>query len=320
MKEEKQMEIFFAIAAVAVVAAIIVLIVIKKSKKKKPEIKEAEKIRTDIIVPEEKEADTSPVTFSEDVSVSFNGVSLDYAERVEEFELRSAMATAEKAQAESITEKKAPAPPPPKPKFDTEKYLSEKTRLSDEPAEANPEIIKLISSLFSGKYYFDGYMVNSGGKTVMEIAMNGSDYHVFSEMDKKDMGIMMLGSKTYLINPDTKKYAELTASFRNMIGLDSSKLTIDIGNVGLDADSPEKITKAVYDGENAVCYTYKNERLSMSFIEVSGEIKQFFKADPDGSDLNVLEADEFSSEIPEEMLNFKGYSKTNIITFVSSLM
>lgn len=314
------MEIFFTIAALVIIIAVITVIVLKKSKKKKTEIKEELKVKTDVLIPEEKEADISPVTFSEDVSVSFNGVSLDYAEQIEEFELRSSMATAEKAQAPSFTEKKATAPTPPKPKFDTEKYLNEKTQLSDEPAEANPEIIKLISALFSGKYYFDGTMINSSGKTVMEIAMNGSDYHVFSEMDKKDMGIMMLDSKTYLINPDTKKYAELTSSFRNMIGLDSSKLTIDIGNVGLDASSPEKITKATYEGENAVCYTYKNERLRMSFIEADGEIKQFFKSKPDGSDLNVLEADEFSAEIPEEMLNFKGYSKTNIISFVSSLM
>ena len=42
--------------------------------------------------------------------------------------------------------------------------------------------------------------------------------------------------------------------------------------------------------------------------------------DSDSKAKTVLVADEFSLEIPEEMMNFKGYSKTNIISFMSSLM
>ena len=49
-------------------------------------------------------------------------------------------------------------------------------------------------------------------------------------------------------------------------------------------------------------------------------VKQIILYNTDGNAETVLAADEFSAEIPDEMLNFKGYSKTNMISFMSSLM
>lgn len=310
------------IAAVLVIAVIITIAVIKSKKNGKPNTDEIiTETAGDLLVSPDDEADTSPVTFSEDVEVTFEGISLDLADELTEHAFNSASTIAIKPEVKTTIGNSAPAATkkPSLPQITTKEHLEATTVVTTEKTDSSDSAMKIIAAFFSGKYYFDGEMISNGEKMPFEIAMNGADFQIFSEMEGKDISFMNLDSKIYMLNPDTKKYTEITPSFQKMIGIDASQFTFEFNNVNFDANNPESVTKAQYKGKDAVCYTYKNQKIRMEFIAVDGEILQMSLFDDEGAK-NVLIADEFTAEIPDDMINFKGYSKTNILSFMKSLM
>ena len=323
-KKKKLMEYLPVIAIVAVlIIAIIITAAIVKSKKNNNK-KTSEVIKEnagDLLVPSEKndeEDETTPITFMEDVEISFEGISSDFADMITNHAMNSSSTVAIKPEISRPASTSAPKPT--KPQITTSEHLEKTTVVTNEAANGNKKVTDTITSFFNRTYYFDGEMISDGEKMAMEIAMNNSDFQLFTEMEGKDISIMSLDGKIYMLNPDTKKYTEFSASVQKMMGIDASQFSFEFNNANLNGNNPDSVTKAQYNNQDAVCYTYKNNQLRMEFICVNDEIKQMTMFDTDGNAKNVLIADEFSSEIPDEMLNFKGYSKTNIISFMSSLM
>ena len=323
-KKKKIMEYLPVIAIVAVlIIAIIITMAIVRSKKNNNE-KTSDVIKEnagDLLVPSEKndeEDETTPITFMEDVEISFEGISSDFADMITNHAMNSSSTVAIKPE---ITRPASTSTPKPvKPQITTSEHLEKTTVVTNKTTNGNKKVTDTITSFFNRSYYFDGEMISGGEKLALEIAMNNSDFQLFTEMEGKDISIMSLDGKIYMLNPDTKKYTEFSASVQKMMGIDASQFSFEFNNANLNGNTPDSVTKAKYNNQDAVCYTYKNNQLRMEFICVNDEIRQMTMFDTDGNAKNVLIADEFSSEIPDEMLNFKGYSKTNIISFMSSLM
>ena len=321
-KKKKLMEYLPFVIAAMLVIAIIITVAVVKSKKNKPDTDEViTESAGDLLVSPDNEADTSPVTFSEDVEVTFEGISLDLADELTEHAFNSASTIAIKPEVKTTTGSSAQSvtKKPSFPQITTKEHLEATTVVTTEKTDSSDNALNIIASFFDGKYYFDGEMISNGEKMPLEIAMNGADFQVFSEMEGKDISFMNLDSKIYIINPDTKKYTEITPAFQKVIGIDASQFSFEFNNVNFDAKNPESVTKAEYNGQNAVCYTYRNPKCRMEFISVDDEIVQMTLFENEEAK-NVLIADEFISEIPDDMLNFKGYSKTNMISFMKSLM
>ena len=317
-KKNKKMEyLIIAVAVIAVIAVIIAVVAVKS--KKKPEINGCvtEETAGDLVVPSDENFE--PVTFTEDVEITFDGINSDLEDSLTEHSMFFSTQAAVKPEV-STTFKQTTAPATKAPAVTTKEHLEKTTVVTEEVTQQKSAVIDTIAAFFAGTYYFDGDMITAGEKSPMEIAMNGSDFQVFSELDGKDISIMQLDSKTYMLNPDTKKYAELTASFQKMLGIDTSDLKFEFNSTGFDAASPTKVTKATYNGQPADCYVYKNSRNHLEFIATDSEILQMTMFTADGEAKTILVADEFTKEIPSEMMNFKGYSKTNIVSFISSLM
>ncbi len=313
------MEYFIA----ALIIAVIVLIVYALLRKKKTKPSEPP-VRNLLAVPEEDEKTPEneppvPVTFTEDLEFSFDGLNEELEDALTEHSLFYSAQTAVKP--EYNAPKAPPQPEKPKaPAVDATAYLAKTTQISEEDACADEEALCIIKSFLAGNYYFDGEMIANGEKSPMEIAMRGNDFQVYSELDGKDISIMQSDSKTYMLNPDTKKYTELTASFQKMVGIDISNQKFAFNSNGVDANNPTAVKKAVFNGNEAVCIIYKSEQTHLEFIVSGAEILQMTLFNPDAVAINILIADEFTAEIPENMLTFKGYSKTNMISFLTSLM
>lgn len=317
--------IIIIVAAVLVIAVVVAAVVIKsKNKKNEPQ---------DNIVPEatgelsENNSDKTfePVTFSEDVSVTFSGVTTDYAAEMEDFTLQSSLATAMRPEASTLfsqqsTSGSTSAAKPTTPTVTPEQHLEATTIKTNTPAQSSNNATKVISAFFNGKYYLDGSMISDSEKTPMEIAMNGADFEVFSEMEGTDIAVLNLGGKLYLLNPETKKYAEINSAVKKMMGMDEDAFEFSFNKIKFDPNAPASITEATYNGKKATCYTYKNDETTIEFIAVNDEIKQMAMYDKNGKADTILIADEFTAEIPSNMLTLKGYSKQNIISFMSSMM
>lgn len=318
-RKNKKMEIILIIAAVVVVVAIIVAVVIAKGKKSEIPVNENVAEETAGFLPETEEKDTSPVTFTEDVSISFDGISGSYADELLEHATVSSTTVAFKPEV-TTRPVQAQTTKPVKPQVSTTKHLEETTKVTENLADGSGEVMNVLTSFFSGKYYMDGTMISGGEKTPLEIAMDGNDFQIYSEMDGKDIAIMNKDGDIYLMNPDTKKYTELNAAVRKMMGLETTDFSFNFNKVKFDASAPSKVTAATHNGKPAVCYRYESKENMMDFIAVDEEIVQMILYNSELTPETVVDIDEFTAGYPEDMLTFKGYSKTNMISFISSLM
>ena len=317
-RKNKKMEVFLIVAAVIIVIAIIITVAVTKNKK--DNVPTAEPTAGDVagFLPESDEADTTPVTFTEDITVSFEGVDEDYADALFEHATNSATTVAFKPEVQ--TTRVPPTTKPAKPQVSTTKYLEETTVMTENTTQSTDIIITKLKAFFSGRYYIDGTMISGGEKTPLEMAMNGDDFQVYSEMDGKDIAIMKLDGNIYLMNPDTKKYTELNASVRKMMGINEESFSFSFNNMNINAETPDSVTECTYKGNKAVCYKYIGEKNHIEFIAVGDEVVQMILYNPQGGVETVVDFDEFTAGYPDDMLTFKGYSKTNMISFISSMM
>lgn len=318
-KLKKMDKIIIVIVAVVLVIAIAVAAAVIKSKNKQNDTNNKPTVETQ----EEPTQEFKPVTISEDVSVTLSGISTEFADSLEEFEQQAGEAEAFKPEATAAFSQNANTPTqktPNKNQITPEQYLEATTVITTEPANTSSNAVKTIAAFFNGKYYFDGEMISGSEKSPMEIAMDGDDFEVFTEMEGTDIAMMKLDGKIYLLNPDAKKYAEINAAVKKMMGLNDDTFDFKFNKVKFDAANPNSVTNATYKSESAVCYTYENSDTKLQFIAVNDEIRQMTLFGKDGKADTVLQADEFTAEIPSGMLSFKGYSKTNIISFMSSMM
>lgn len=312
------------IAAPALAAAVVIIAAVIVIRKKRKEVHTPITETPGTAAADNKDEENfEPVTAAEDISVTFSDVSTDYAAAMEDFNLQTELTTAVKPETVSQLMRQTAAAKPEKPKKNSvtpEQHLEVTIVRTENPAAPSDKAVHVIESFFNGQYYFDGEMISGDEKNPMEIAMNGDDFQVFSEMDGQDVAIMKLSGKIYLLNPDTKKYTELNNTIKKITGLDDSTFDFSFNKIKFNASEPTAVTEATHNGRPAVCHTYQNSETKLEFITVNDEIKQMVLFNEDDKPDTVLEADEFTAEIPAEMLNFKGYSKTNIISFMSSMM
>lgn len=320
-KQQTMQTIVIAAVIAVIVAAIAAAIVVSKIRKAAPGQEEPS---GSVLIregdEEEPSSDVTPVTFNEDIHVVFEGASDGYAEDIERFTSQSSEYITVKDAAASLTQRTVTTQATDRQTVSTEQYLEETTVKTNTPAGASEKETAVIRAFFDGKFYFDGTMISDNTKTPLEMAMNGSDYEVFSEMEGMDIAIMNLDGKLYLLNPDNKKYTEINAAVKKMMNIDDDTFSFEFTKIKFDADAPSCVTQAQYNGQAAVCYTYQNSETQMDFIAVNGEIKQLTVYKADGSAGTVLQADEFTAVIPSDMFCLQGYSKTNILSFMSSMM
>lgn len=317
-KKEKMIK-FFIIAAVVLLIITAIAIAVKlggrKAKNDTSNVIQTE--ATGDEMQQTKEPDTSPVSADEDISLSLEGFSSDYADAIGDYNSTAANMDAIK---ESTTSSLSSSGTTQKEQITPGQHLEATTVKSGTPANSSSAVLKVVNAFFTGTYYMDGDIIKDTEKQPLEMAMNGSDYQVFTEMDGNDISIMYLGGKLYLVSPNDKKYTEVNAAVKKLAGISDDMFSFEFNKVKFDAYSPSSVTAAEYNGKKAVCYTYEDKSTKLEFIAVNNEIKQMAMYDSDGKAETVLVTDEFSAEIPSEMFNFKGYSKTNIISFMTSFM
>lgn len=323
--EIKTKYIIIAVIAIILIAAAIITVTVTKSKSNNNADNDS------FIAEESGDRDVyEPVSMNDDIQVDFENINDSLAEEFENHNIETMFTTAYQPQPTTIADStskqnngstvKQPDSTTGKTESTTEKNM-EKTTVKTETTTAAADIIlKEIDSFFKGKYYFDGTMVSGGSSSPFEIAMNGNDFIVYSEMDGIDMGILSLDNKLYIINPADKKYTVLNSAVQNMMEIKPEDLKFDFNTTGFNGYTPTSVTQALYDGQPAVCYTYKNSKNCMDFVVVNNEIKQIIQYGENGEKLTVLQADEFTVDYSEDMVSLKDYKKTNLISFVAALM
>lgn len=319
-KKKKKMEVIIIAIVAVIIAAVILTVVAVKSKNRSEDFDES--IPAETAGDEISENDTvfEPVSLNDDVEVTFeSSVSSEFAEEVEAHQLETAATTAYKPEVSQVTAAVA-QPTTKKNQVTTTQYLETTTVKTDTAADADNNVLAQIRSFFNGKYYFDGSMISGGTQAPTEMAMDGNNFQVYTEMEGLDIAVMNMDDTMYLMNPEKKTYIEINAALKSLMGVDDDAFSFEFNKIKFDSDSPTSVTEATYMGKSAICYTYKDSENCIEFITVGNEIKQITQYSSSSEAKTILQADEFSAEIPDDMLTFKGYSKTNMISFMKDFM
>lgn len=336
--ENKTKYIIIAAVALVLIIAIVIAVMVTKSK-------ENDDTLSDETYANEESGNHEPVSASDDVTVSFENMTTGMAEEFEEHDIITTLTTALHSEAttleniitadkttirnpenttnrspENTTAKTEKPTSSSAEKTTAQHYVEQTTEKTGNNAIASDDVMRIINSFFKGKYYFDGTMVADGAQSAMEIAMDGNNYIVYSEMDGMDLGVLSLDGEFYLINPSAKKYTVLSKTLQNMMDLDMDSLKMDFNAGAFNGFQPTEVTEARYNGKSAVCYTYKNSQHHYDFVVVNGEIIQMVQYNSSGKAATVLHFDEFSADFDKNMVSIKDYKKTNILSFVKDMM
>lgn len=308
--DAKTKYIIIGVIIVILIIAVIVAVTVTKSGTTEPDNNES-------FGTEESGDSTTyePISMSDDVQISFEDMDDELAEEYEEHHITTTLTTAYQPEATTVPTDKTEQ------KTNSSSTVTEKTTVKTENStSAADSVLSQINSFFKGHYYFDGIMISNGESAPMELAMNGNDFIVYSEMDGIDMGILYLDDEFYLINPNEKKYTVINSTVQKMMDLDVSTFSFDFNNTGFNGYSPTEVTEALYDGQSAVCYTYKDSKNNIDFVVVNDEIIQFVQYNTDGSKKTVIQFDEFTTDYSADMVSLNGYKKTNLLSFITELM
>lgn len=314
-KKNKRMEIFIVAVIAVIVIAVVVTAVIVKSKNKSNNDGITVEASGDVL--DESAENYEPVSMKDEPDITFEGVSDVFVSEFEEHQIATTAIDAYKP--EPVRTTVSAVQTEKQTSVSTTQYLETTTVKTDAAADSNSKVMSLIEAFFNGTYYMDGTMISAGSQSPMEMAMNGNDFQIYSELEGVDISVMNYDGKLYLMNPDNKTYIEINSALKKMMGVEDDSFTFEFNKVKFDSKSPTSVTKATYNGNSAVCYTYKDSTNCIEFIAVGDEIKQITQYSNSNAE-TVLQADEFSAEIPSDMLTFKGYSKANMVSFLKDLM
>lgn len=307
----KNKYIIIAIIAIVVIVAIVITVFVTKSKNN-------DENNNDVSFILENEGDTSPVSMSDDVEISFEAMNEDLASEFEAHDIETTVTAAFKAETTTINGSSANENKTDK--VSAQEYIEQTTVKTQQSAQKSDTVLGTIDSFFNGKYYFDGNMIQDGSSSPFEIAMDGENFIVYSEMEEMDIGILCLDGKLYLLNPAEKKYIHLSESLQKTIGIDLDSLKFEFTQAKFDGYSPSSVVEGLYNSEPAVCYIYEEGENHLEFVTVDDEVKQISQFDQSGNAKSVLRADEFTADFSDDEISLNGYKKTNMISFMKDLI
>lgn len=192
------------------------------------------------------------------------------------------------------------------------------------PAMNNSQTLSQVSQIeayVSGTYYISATMTEDGVETAMDMAVRGKDFQTTMDMDGMRVSVLYMNGGVYFVNEDAKTYMEFSNAQMQLLGVDLSEmedLTDSINLSGYDFKGVEQ-TQTQLGGNTADCYRYYTDDISVWFYFIGDEMKQIDFGDADGNVASTLTIRTFSPTIPGNMLSLSGLTKSDMMSFFTSM-
>lgn len=192
------------------------------------------------------------------------------------------------------------------------------------------EYPEAIDTFLSGKFYLESRM-DSDSENVVKIATKGKNYEFVSDLNGVEISIMYYnyklhfkhvnakGEKSYTVFDDEaiKQIESLTGEKFEM-NFDEILQNFEFGEIKVNG-SPV-LTQGYYQSEECDIYTFKTDSGSIEFSFVDNELKCVKTLDSEGTVTTVIHVNELTSKIPSTMLTTRGYTKKNVLAFMTSIL
>ncbi len=192
------------------------------------------------------------------------------------------------------------------------------------------EYPEVIDTFLSGKFYLDSRM-DSDSQNSVKIATKGKNYEFVSELEGVEISIMFYnnklhfkhvsakGEKSYTVFDDEAvKMIESMTGEKFEMNFDDILQNFEFGEIKVNG--APVLSKDFYEGEECDLYTFQTEAGSINFRFIDDELKCVTTLDSEGTATTVIHVNELTSKIPSTMLTTKGYTKKNILAFMTSIL
>ena len=177
---------------------------------------------------------------------------------------------------------------------------------------------KIIEAYISGSYYISAIMYSDSDEpTEIDMALRGSDFQTTVNVEGMRLTCMYTGGKIYFLDENKKKYIEFSPSLLGISGVDLSEmeeLTESLSLASYNFKGVE-VKEAELNGNHADCYRYYTDDMSVYFYFIGNELKQIEYADADGNVGIRIEVKQFYPELPANVFNLSGFTKSTIFDF-----
>lgn len=191
----------------------------------------------------------------------------------------------------------------------------------DEKTEctAVPECVK---AYLENSYYLKGRSFSEKQIKNTFIAIEGNDVRLSTNIDSREIEVIIKDSNVYLVNPVNKKYMEMSKKLMKMLG--RGEEDFDFTSVGVSENMRNSAClkfPASVDGSACDCYEFKtDERVLRLYVSPEGEFKLMMNYDVSGELVSALKTDEFIPHAGSDYINFDSLKKVGMMAFFSDMV
>lgn len=209
----------------------------------------------------------------------------------------------------------------------TDETTTEPEKETGTVVDEYPEAIDIF---LSGKFYLDS-RIDADNQNSLKIATKGKNYEFISELDGIEISIMFYNNKLHFKHVNAKGEKSYTVfddeAIKQIESLTGEKFELNFDDVlknfefgEIKVNGSPVLTQGYYEGEECDIYTFETDTGSIEFRFVDDDIKYISTFDEDGTESTVIHVNELSSKIPSTMLSTRGYTKKNILAFMTSII
>lgn len=176
----------------------------------------------------------------------------------------------------------------------------------------------------SGVYYLEGMIYSSDSPLPIALATDGENLQLETTVSDINIGVLVLGDKSYVIQPSKSQYTELSDTLIKVLGLEDTFNISELQGIKTsgDEDANAKIEQmsVTINGENGLCTTYIYEENSLKLYSIGDKLVQVDYYEKDGTLNMQLVIDEITGQIPADQLTLKGMNQVSVTNFMSSFV
>ena len=179
--------------------------------------------------------------------------------------------------------------------------------------------------LRSNRFSMVATTTNGNEVTKMKMALGDNKTYVVSEIeDGIEVGMYIVGDKTYIYYPKGKKYMELTDAVASMIGIDSKQFTSMADSMGFDMlpllSTAQSMENTTLKGTSCKVFHFGKQSTNGKYLNAYLSGRKLLRLEYLDDNRNITSAMDFtsiSSGFPQ--MPPSGYTKTNVAAFVALL-
>ncbi len=198
-----------------------------------------------------------------------------------------------------------------------EQNTAKVTQPQNVDTEMSDAVSDIIYAYMSGQYYIDAVMEADGTETPLKMAISGKNFQTTADLQGLEISILYKNNNVYFINEKEKKYILLSDVLMQEVDFDLqelSQLTEYLNLTQYNFTDFEKYADK-YDSKKCDCYKYSNDEMSVTFFFLGDELKKVDMGNASGAASTSVIVNEFSPEVPSDVMSLSGLTKTNIIGF-----